>query len=96
MRQRYAAKADKAQPDIVKAVKAAGWLTWIIGRPVDLLCYKAGKGFRLMECKTAQGKKNPKAVIDKRQREQIEFIEATGTPRVTTPEEALRFLGEIA
>lgn len=91
----YARRTDTSQPAIVKALREAGWHVWIIGRPVDLLCWKAGKGFRCLEAKTARGKKNPKAVIDKRQKEQIEFIETTGTRRVTTAFEALLALGEV-
>ena len=91
---RYARKPDESQPGIVEALRKAGWRVWIIGRPVDLLCWKAGHGFRCLEAKTAQGKKKPKAVIDKRQKEQIEFINTTGTPRVTSPREALLAVGE--
>lgn len=92
---RYKRKTDTSQPDIVKALKDAGWHVWIIGRPVDLLCWKRGRGFRCLEAKTARGKKNPKAVIDKRQKEQIEFINTTGTPRVTNAQEALLAVGEV-
>lgn len=92
---RYARNSDASQPEIVKALRDAGWSVWIIGRPVDLLCWKAGRGFRCLEAKTARGKRNPKAVIDKRQKEQIEFISRTGTPRVTSASEALLAVGEI-
>lgn len=91
---RYAKKPDTSQSAIVKALKDSGWFVWIIGRPVDLLCWKPGKGFRCLEAKTPRGKKNPKAVIDKRQKEQIEFINTTGTPRVTCAQEALLAVGE--
>jgi hypothetical protein len=87
-------RSDNSQAGIVEAIQGAGWSVWIIGRPVDLLCWRRRDGFRLLECKTAYGKQNPKAVIDKRQKEQIEFIELTGTPRVTSPIEALLALGE--
>lgn len=92
---RYAKRPDESQPAIVQALRDAGWHVWIIGRPVDLLCWKAGKGFRCLEVKTARGKKNPKAVVDKRQKEQIEFIETTGTCRVTSSFEALLAVGEV-
>lgn len=91
---RYAKKPDASQSAIIKALKDAGWSVWIIGRPVDLLCWKQGRGFRCLEAKTAYGKKNPKAKIDKRQVEQIEFINTTGTPRVTCAQEALLAVGE--
>lgn len=91
---RYARRNDESQPKIIEALEKAGWHVWVIGRPVDLLVWKAGKGFRCLEAKTARGKKNPKAVIDKRQQEQIEFIDKTGTPRVTCAMEALLAVGE--
>lgn len=91
---RFAKRPDESQAAIVKALREAGWYVWIIGRPVDLLCWKAGKGFRCIECKTARGKKDPKAVVDKRQKEQIQFIETTGTWRVTSAAEALLAVGE--
>jgi hypothetical protein len=87
-------RADESQSPIIEALEKAGWHVWIIGRPVDLLVWKAGKGFHCLEAKTARGKKNPKPVIDKRQKEQIEFIETTGTPRVTSAVEALQAVGE--
>lgn len=87
-------RADESQSPIIEALEKAGWHVWIIGRPVDLLAWKEGKGFRCLEAKTARGKKNPKAVIDKRQKEQIDFIQKTGTPRVTSAEEALLAVGE--
>jgi hypothetical protein len=91
---RFAKRPDQSQSAIVQALRDAGWLVWIIGRPVDLLCWKPGRGFRCLEAKTPYGKKNPKAVIDKRQKEQIEFINTTGTPRVTCAAEALLAVGE--
>lgn len=91
---RYARRPDESQQAIIMALRLAGWHVWIIGRPVDLLCWKDGKGFRCLEAKTARGKKNPKARIDKRNEEQIKFIELTGTPRVTCAFEALLAVGE--
>lgn len=87
-------RTDDSQEGIIDALVKAGWHVWIIGRPVDILCWKPSKGFRCLEAKTARGKKNPKAVIDKRQKEQIEFINTTGTPRVTCAMEALLAVGE--
>ncbi len=92
--QRWAARTDTSQQPIVNALRKAGWSVWFIGRPVDLLCWKHGRGFQLLECKTARGKKTPKAVIDKRRIEQNEFIELTGVRRVCSPFEALLALGE--
>lgn len=90
---RRAAKRDISEPEIVKALKKAGWEVYR-ELPVDLLVWKASKGFHCLEAKTARGKKSPKAVIDKRQKEQIDFINTTGTPRVTCAEEALLAVGE--
>jgi hypothetical protein len=89
---RFAARSDSSRSLIVEAIRKAGWKVWDIRRPCDILCWKATKGFRCIEIKTPRGKKNPKATIDKRNKEQIEFIELTGTPRCTTPESALLFL----
>jgi hypothetical protein len=88
-------RTDQSQEAIIEALNKAGWFVWIIGRPVDLLCWKPGRGFRCLEAKTPHGKKNPKAKIDKRQVEQIEFINTTGTPRVTCAQEALLAVGEV-
>lgn len=92
---RYARRKDTSHDEIVSALRGAGWSVFEIGRPVDLLVWKAGKGFHCLEAKTARGKKNPKAVIDKRRKEQNEFIETTGTPRVTCAQEALLAVGEV-
>lgn len=91
---RYARRKDISHDEIVSALRGAGWSVYEIGRPVDLLCWKAGKGFVCLEAKTARGKRNPKARIDKRNEEQIKFIETTGTPRVTCAMEALLAVGE--
>lgn len=90
---KYAAKADKTQQPIIDAIRAAGWEVYLIRKPVDLLCIKGGR-VRLLECKTPTGKRNPSARWRKDQQEQNEFILRTGTPRVTTPEQALRELGD--
>jgi hypothetical protein len=92
---RFAKKRDACEPAIIVAVENAGWLTWQLDRPADLLCFKPSKGFRVLECKTGRGKKLT-VIRDKRQKEQTDFLIQTGTPIVRTPEEALRALGEIA
>lgn len=91
---KYAAKADTTQQPIIDAVRAAGWEVHLIRKPVDLLCIKGGE-VRLLECKTATGKRNPTAKWRKDQQQQNEFILRTGTPRVTTPEEALQALRKV-
>jgi len=90
---RYAKRVDKTQAEIVAAVRAAGWLVWLIGEPCDALCYRAGV-WRTLEIKTpnrANGKYKPR----KDQAEQNDFCERTGTPRVTTPHEAVAALGGL-
>lgn len=85
---RYAKKRDAAEPRIVEALQAAGWLVEKLDRPVDLLCWKAGT-VRLLEVKTGRGKKLTVA-RDKRQQAQRDFLDITQTPIVRTPEEALK------
>lgn len=90
---RYARRADKTQPEIVKALELAGWEVHYIEEPCDLLCIKHGVA-KLLECKTPNrvgGKFKPRAD----QREQTEFCERNKVPYVTSAESALRALGEI-
>jgi hypothetical protein len=94
---RHNAKRDKVEPEIVAALEKAGWE---VHRelPVDLLCLKRISptlvAVRLLENKTPQGKKNPKAVIDKRQEKQNAFCAKWEIPKPTTPFEALLAVGE--
>lgn len=85
---RYAAKVDKSQPGIVKALEKAGAQVWVIGWPCDLLV-RRGRLWFTMECKT------PGAKPRKDQEKQQEFLRDTQTPVVHTPEEALRVVGAI-
>jgi hypothetical protein len=85
---KYAARADSTQQPIIEALRKAGWEVYLIRKPVDLLCVQ-GSVSRLIECKTASGKRNPTAKWRKDQEDQNEFCRRTNTPRVTTPEEAL-------
>jgi len=94
---RYAKKPDTTQADIVKGLRDAGIQVWIIGKPCDLLCYYWSNRLREyrwqpLEAKTPHGKRDPKAVVDPRQKEQIEFIQRTGTPIVLTAQQALAAL----
>lgn len=94
---RFDAKRDAAEPAIVEALEKSGWE---VHRelPVDLLCLKRIDAehvmVRLIEAKTARGKKNPRAVLDKRQVKQNEFVERWSIPKPTTPIEALLAVGE--
>lgn len=78
----FRARADGTQKSIVDALRAAGWQVFIIGYPCDLLCFKAGV-WRTLECKPEKRKR-------KDQPKQDEFLMQTGTPRVRTPEDALK------
>jgi hypothetical protein len=89
---RYALRKDESQAAIVKAIRAAGWLCFVLHEPCDLLCWKLGKGWRVLECKTPT--KTGKQRKRKDQRLQTQFLELTGTPVVLTPFEALLALGE--
>lgn len=88
---RYAKRNDTTQAAIVEAIRKAGWACYVIGFPVDLLCYRDDRGVRLLECKSPKNKRGEPR-LDKRQGQQRAFVELTRTPYVTTPEEALRAL----
>lgn len=94
---RHDAKRDAVEPQIVEALEKAGWE---VHRelPVDLLCLKRVGNVvrvRLLECKTPYGKKQPKAVIDKRQQKQIDFCERWEIQKPTGAQEALLAVGEV-
>lgn len=89
---RYALRKDESQEAIVKAIRAAGWLCFVLHEPCDLLCWKLGKGWRVLEVKTPT--KTGKQRKRKDQRLQAQFLEMTKTPVVMTPFEALLALGE--
>lgn len=83
---RRAAKVDTAQPHIIDALRKAGVQVWVIKLPCDLLTLYHGRWLPL-ECKTAS--KTGRIAKDKRQADQIAFLEQTSCPVVSTPEEAL-------
>jgi len=90
---RYDAKRDRAEPAIVDALERAGWEVFR-ELPTDLLVYKPSKGWRVLETKTRR-KADGSPVLDTRQKKQAGFCVRTNTPYVTTPEEALRALGDV-
>jgi len=95
-RRQQVTRTDGPQPDIVDALRKAGCTVTVIGRPVDLLVWRPGYGngnFRCLEVKDATAKGKPK--LDKRQKEQAEFVALTGVPYVTTVEEAFRAVGVL-
>lgn len=88
-------RVDLSQAEIIDALEKAGWEVFR-DLPVDLLCRRHRDGkLALIEAKTRRAKKSNQVLLDKRQRTQAEFCARTGTPYVTTAEEALRALGEI-
>jgi hypothetical protein len=91
-RVRYALRKDESQDAIVKAIRAAGWLCFVMHEPADLLVWKDGKGWRVLECKTPTKTGKRRKRTD--QALQDQFLEFTKTPVVMTPFEALLALGE--
>ena len=88
---RYAKKRDISEPPIIEALERIGAEVWPLDYPCDLLV-RFRQQWHLLEVKTPYGKAG-KARKDKRQEAQINFIEMTGTPIVTTPMEALKAVG---
>lgn len=82
---RHAAKADANQPEIVAALRAAGFVVWHIGWPVDLLV-GCGRAWLPMEIKA--GKENENKLTS----DQRKFIAVGGGPIsvVTDAEGAVR------
>jgi hypothetical protein len=90
-------RRDSVEPSIVEALEKAGWEVYK-ELPVDLLLLKRAKDGRtqvkLLEAKTAQGKRDPKARVRKEQVTQNEFCSRWGIPKPTNPIEALIAVGE--
>lgn len=93
---RYNKRRDATQSEIITTLTQAGIQVWEIGRPVDLLCRfwcatHQTHCWEPLEAKTIHSdRRTPR--LDKRQREQIAFLEQTGTAKVTTGLEALQAL----
>jgi hypothetical protein len=93
---RFAKRRDTSEPAIIDALERAGFDVWQRDEP-DLMVRKSSWApgvVQLLECKTGRGKKMT-ITKDKRQEAQQQFIEATGTPVVRTPLEALTVLGVV-
>jgi hypothetical protein len=93
---RYAKRRDTAEPAIIDALERAGFDVWQRDEP-DLMVRKSSWApgmVQLLECKTGKGKKLT-VTKDARQEGQRRFLEATGTPVVRTPLEALTVLGVV-
>jgi hypothetical protein len=88
---RHAAKADANQPAIIQAIERAGWEAHVVRRPCDLFCWHPRYDiWQPLEVKDpSKVRKDGKPVHDERMAEQHEFLERTGTPVVTSPEEAI-------
>jgi len=82
---RYAAKRDANEPEIVDALRAAGFIVCQLSKPLDLLVGRRGNpNWALLEVKDSDGKLTAS---------QLKFIQETeGCTRfvVRTPQEALR------
>ena len=82
---RYAAKRDANEPEIISALRDAGYVVYQLPKPVDLLITRKGKEYwALLEVKDKNG-----TLTD----DQLEFFQLTeGCTRfiVRSPEEALR------
>ena len=86
---RYAARVDKNQQEIVKALRDAGAYVWIIGLPVDLLVGYKNHSF-LVEVKDGSKKRLTALQEDF-------FLNWTGgtLARIDSPEAALRMIGVV-
>lgn len=90
---KYAKRRDLSETAIVQALEAAG-CTVYRELPLDLLVRvpRDPPGIvRLLECKTPRRTGNWSK--DQRQLKQMEAMQVTGTPYVTTPEQALQLVG---
>ena len=91
---RYDAKRDANEPEIVEALEAAGARVWR-DLPCDLL-YRLSSDppsvLRTMEVKEPLASGKPR--LDKRQVEQAKFCDATGTPYVTTAQQAVEIVNQ--
>jgi hypothetical protein len=85
---RYAARTDSTQADIIKALTKVGAKVWKIKWPVDLLVTFKGLLYGV-ECK-----RDDKAKLTKDQQEFFRHCGAMAV-RANTPEEALRGIGAI-
>lgn len=89
-------KPDAVTEKIVEELRARGYEVVHLGRPTDLLVRHKGwcsNWWRLLECKSRK-LKGGKVVLDKRQKEQLEFCEKQKVPYVTDVFEARLALGE--
>jgi hypothetical protein len=78
-------RTDAAAPEIIEALREAGYWVWVIGRPADALIWHPtfGQGvFKVLEIKTPTSTGKPRKRKD--QPKQDAFVAATGVQRVWT------------
>jgi hypothetical protein len=108
---RFNAKRDESEPAIVEALEKAGFevhrelpvdllcLKRVSAEQLRRSLTMLGDGeyllVKLLEAKTAQGKRKPKARIDKRQEKQNAFCERWNVQKPTGAIEALLAVGEV-
>jgi hypothetical protein len=90
---RYAARNDYSQPDIVAALRKAEYTVDLVGYPIDLLVWhpRWGKFHLPMECKNEDW--NGK--WSKKQKDQERYVKEHGVPVVRNSDEALKAVGVI-
>ena len=86
---RYAARVDKNQQDVVKALRDAGCYVYVIGLPVDLLVGYNGQTY-LVEIKDG-----PKKALTRLQQDFFGNWIGGGLHRIESPEDALRMIGKV-
>lgn len=77
-------RPDIAQEPIVEALRKAGVMVWVIGKPCDLLTLHAGRWTPLEVKSDTSSARNRKD-----QTKQKEFLAVTGVQVVKTPLEAI-------
>lgn len=91
---RYAKRADKTTQQIVDELRAVGYVVKFIGLPVDIMVSHPTwplNTWKLLECKTPQGKAGVVRMRKDRATQQS-FCTEHGVPYVTTGEQALVYL----
>jgi len=86
---RYAARVDKNQQDVVKALRDAGCYVYVIGLPVDLLVGYNNHTY-LVEIKDG-----PKKALTRLQQDFFGNWIGGGLHRIDGPEDALRMIGVL-
>ena len=80
---RLNARRDDTEKAIIEGLEKAGWTVWR-ELPVDLLLWRADKGYRVLE-----NKSEGKPLVPKKG-PQTEFVELTGCPIVNNAIDAIK------